>query len=68
MKEIRESFSFSMNATVIKDENNPFDFNLLSQKEEQRIKNSDEFLIDNYLFLAESDLTTIPEDFKIPIV
>jgi len=66
LKEIRESISFSMNATVIKDEGNPFAIKLLTKKEEQNILNSDEFQIDNYLFLAESDPTQIPQDFLFP--
>lgn len=66
LKEIKESFSFSMSANVTKEENNPFDFTLLSRKEELRISKSDEFLIDNYLYLAESDQTSIPESYLFP--
>lgn len=66
LKEIKESFSFSMSASVTKEESNPFDFSVLSREEELRILKSDEFLIDNYLYLAESDQTSIPESYLFP--
>lgn len=67
IKNLEKFFAFTLKTTVTKDETNPFDFPLLTIKEEERVIASDEYRIDNYLFLSKGQLTQIPEKFKMPV-
>jgi transglutaminase-like putative cysteine protease len=66
LKDIGDSFSFTLKASVFKSDTNPFNFHPIHWDDELAILQSDEFLIDNYLFLNESDATRIPEDYVFP--
>ena len=66
LKEIRESFSFTLNADVHREKTNPYNFQCLPWSEEKNILLSDSFRIDNYLFLAEDEPTRLPLDYKTP--
>lgn len=66
LKEISHSFSFALQASVFKNESNPFSFEPIPWEQEFTILQSDEFLIDNYLFLNESDATRLPEGYLFP--
>lgn len=66
LKDIGDSFSFNLRANVFKAETNPFDFHPIPWKKESAILESDEYLIDNYLFLSTSDATRLPEGYLFP--
>ena len=67
IKDLEKYFSFTLKATVSKNEVNPFDFPLLSFEEEEKIITSDEYKIDNYLYLNIGEHTKIPNGYKTPV-
>jgi len=66
LKKLQDSFTFSLNTFVFKEERNPFNFQPLAWQEELNILQSDAYLIDNYLFLNSSEATRLPEGYLFP--
>ncbi len=66
LKDMKGNFSFTLNASVQKDEVNPFEITHLPLDEEQLILSSEDFKIDNYLFLGTGGHIGIPEGFEFP--
>ncbi len=67
LNRIMESFSFTFTAQVNREETNPYDFQKLPLDEELKILLSDDFRIDNYLFLSEGEPTMLPPDYRFPV-
>lgn len=66
VKNLEENFTFSLIASVEKNEVNPFNFSFLPEEEEHNLLCASEFAIDNYLFLHTHELTQIPGGFEFP--
>lgn len=67
LKNFKSNFSFTLTARVFKEEQNPYDFAQIALEEELALLNSDDYLIDHYLFLNVSDLTRLPEGYEYPV-
>ncbi|QGY43033.1 hypothetical protein GM418_04975 [Maribellus comscasis] len=66
IKNLEKNFSFTLKASVEKEESNPFEFSFLPAEEEYKIINTPGFQIDNYLFLNIGEHTQIPVEFDFP--
>jgi len=59
---------FSLQVTVRKEEVNPYNFVPLSLPEERFLMESDEFIIDNYLFLNTGTQPGLPSSYSCPLI
>ena len=66
MKQPVSDLSFKLVAKVKREVVNPYGFIPLAFEEERGILNSEEFAVDNYLFLGTEMLTKLPADFQFP--
>ena len=65
-KNLEKNFSFTLKASVEKEEVNPFHFSLMDPDKEQDLLDAYDFAIDNYFFLNADQHTQIPLGFEFP--
>lgn len=66
LRNLQGNFKFTLQATVNNQKVNPFDFQILPPEEELKIIKSNDYIIDNYLFLGDGKYTQIPGDYIFP--